>query len=78
MLSRGPDRPLAARPAGARDDRLRGLNAASDDLALGEDIAADLGDLDAAGRALDEPDARIRIYAFSQTELRKSGPFGAV
>jgi hypothetical protein len=38
-------------------DRLRGLKSAADDLALGEDIAADLGDLDAAGRALDEADA---------------------
>jgi hypothetical protein len=30
-------------------------------LALGEDIAADLGDLDAAGRALDEADAQIPL-----------------
>src|ERR1700736_6980418 len=47
--------------AGAGDDRLRGLESAGDDLALGEDIAADLGDPDAAGRPLDKADAQIGL-----------------
>jgi hypothetical protein len=47
--------------AGAGNDRLRGLESAGDDLALGEDIAADPGDLDAAGRALDEADAQTPL-----------------
>jgi hypothetical protein len=53
--------------AGAGDERLGGLESAGDDLALGEDITPDLGDLDAAGRALDGPDA--------QTPLELSHPF---
>jgi hypothetical protein len=47
--------------AGAGDDRLRGLESAGDDLALGEDIAPDLGDLDAAGRALDQANAQTAL-----------------
>jgi hypothetical protein len=35
------------------------------------------GDRDERGRILDEF-AAVTGYAFSQTELRKSGPFGAV
>ena len=42
-------------------DRLRGRKSTADDLALGEDIAADLGDPDAAGRALDEADAQLAL-----------------
>src|SRR6202011_5301809 len=57
--------------AGAGDDRLRGLKSAGDDLALGEDIAADLGHLDAAGRALDEADAQIPLeLSHPSSELR--------
>jgi hypothetical protein len=47
--------------AGAGDDRLRGLESAGDDLALDEDIAPDFGDLDVAGRALDQADAQIPL-----------------
>ena len=42
-------------------DHLRGRKSAADDLALGEDIAADLSDPDPAGRALDEANAQIPL-----------------
>jgi hypothetical protein len=62
--------------AGAGDDRLRGLKSAGDDLALGEDIAADLGDPDAAGRALDEADTQIPLelrHPFAELRLGLAG-----
>src|SRR5258706_5210097 len=62
--------------AGAGDDRLRGFESAGDDLALGEDIAADLGDPDAAGRALDEADAQIALelsYPFAELRFGLAG-----
>ena len=49
---------------------------AGDDLALSVDIAADLGDLDAAGRALDQADAQIPLelsHPFAELRLGLAG-----
>jgi hypothetical protein len=47
--------------AGAGDDRLRGLESAGDEPRTGRRHRADLGDPDAAGRALDQADAQIPL-----------------
>src|ERR1700737_1151572 len=57
-------------------DRLRGLYSAGDDLALGVAVAPDLGDLDAAGRALDEANAQIPLelsHPFAELRLGRAG-----